>query len=1069
MPTGLIDAFRGSRALVAVLRLRDGAFLDVNPAFERETGHARVEVLGRRPYDLDLWPDLDVRAKIWGGLRGEGRVVGLPIQFRCRDGRVREARLDCELIEAADDDGPLAFALIRPLGPAPDAAHGGDADPGTYRALYLAAAEGIYRSLPGGGFIDVNPAMARIFGFATPDAMLRASAADTLALYADPAHGRALRARLLAEGRIEQVRSQVRRTDGSLIWISENTRVVRDAAGAVLFLEGSVVDISDRLAAEAALRQSEVLYKSLVDHCRDGVFLIQRGVVRFANRALAEMLRMPLDRLIGASYLDLVAPEDRAPQARRRAERESGSRALQDYAVTVLRGDGTRALFGVLADAVEYEGDIASTGVMRDITEERRRLSELAEAERKYRDLFVNSPVGLFRSSLDGTILEANPRLAQMLGYDTPEALKRAAPTMDDLYAEPDTRPDVVRNALLAGRIEPLRMQVRHASGALIWIEATARIETDADGRPVCFDGSVQDITARMDAELALKRSEAKYRALVEHAQVGVFISRGDRYVYVNRTFAAMLGYSEDALCAIPFRRLVAPEAMAGAAPRIAAMEQGQRLQSDYESCYLHRDGSRVHVTVSLGEVDVDGVPHMTGTVRDITRHRQVEQRLKFNASHDSLTGLCNRAQFQDRLGERLGAAQAGGRFDYAVLFLDLDGFKLVNDSLGHAAGDRLLVSIAGQLSAVLSEEALVARYGGDEFTILPGGPCDAARAVDIAQRVLALFERPFDIGDHTVFSGASLGIVLGSAEYRSPDQVLRDADTAMYRAKASGKAGYVIFDEAMHAAARARLQLETDLRLALERNEFRVHFQPIVSLRDGWIQGCEALMRWQHPVRGLLPPSEFLQVAEEIGLIAEMDLRALADACRQVAEWQRRHPTFAGLRLHVNMDERQLARPRLDHEIRAILDASGLAPASLSLEITETVFRDTPGMTGDTLQSLKALGVSLVVDDFGTGYSSLESFAASPFDALKIDRGFVRDMESNPRHRAIVRTIAGFADDLGLEITAEGVETPGQAALLDALGCEFAQGYLYARPLPGEGFAALLDRAETLGQPPRP
>jgi diguanylate cyclase (GGDEF)-like protein len=391
------------------------------------------------------------------------------------------------------------------------------------------------------------------------------------------------------------------------------------------------------------------------------------------------------------------------------------------------------------------------------------------------------------------------------------------------------------------------------------------------------------------------------------------------------------------------------------------------------------------------------------------------------------------------------------------VLFLDLDGFKWVNDSLGHGAGDRLLVEIARRLEDSLLEQVLIARYGGDEFTLLPDGDCGHDRAVEIARSVLRLFEQPFEIAGQQVFSAASLGIVIGSPDYESPDQVLRDADTAMYRAKAAGKSGFVIFDDAMHREALSRLQLETDFRLAVERSEFQLHYQPIIELATGRLVGAEALVRWRHPLRGLLPPSDFLVVAEETGLIVDMDAWCLREACGQLADWRDRFPEHAGLTMNVNVDERQMLSPEIVEEVFSLLQTHRLPPASLRLEVTETAFRAGRGQAEQRLLSLKALGVGLVVDDFGTGYSSLESFSASPFDALKIDQVFIRDIESNPRHRAIVRTITAFADELGLALTAEGIETEGQQALLKALGCRYGQGYLFSKPVAPEDFEQLL------------
>ena len=391
------------------------------------------------------------------------------------------------------------------------------------------------------------------------------------------------------------------------------------------------------------------------------------------------------------------------------------------------------------------------------------------------------------------------------------------------------------------------------------------------------------------------------------------------------------------------------------------------------------------------------------------------------------------------------------------MLFLDLDGFKWVNDSLGHSAGDRLLLEISRRLEEELSHEVLIARYGGDEFTLLPEGPCDYERAVNVANRVLALFDKPFSIGGQQVFSAASLGIVLGRPNYDSPDQVLRDADNAMYRAKAAGKSGYVVFDEGMHAEAQMRLQMETDFRLALERSEFLLYYQPIVALRDGKLVGAEALVRWQHPIRGLLQPSQFLPLAEETGLIVELDGWVLSEACRQLAQWRQQRADWQGLVMNVNVDERQMGSAELTKDVFHLLNEHRLPASCLRLEVTEGVFRLGSSHALAQLEALKALGVGLAVDDFGTGYSSLEAFAASSFDALKVDQSFVRDVNVNPRHRAIVKTIIGFATDLGLLLTTEGIETEEQRQLLLELGCEFGQGNLFAKALSPTDFERML------------
>jgi diguanylate cyclase (GGDEF)-like protein len=432
---------------------------------------------------------------------------------------------------------------------------------------------------------------------------------------------------------------------------------------------------------------------------------------------------------------------------------------------------------------------------------------------------------------------------------------------------------------------------------------------------------------------------------------------------------------------------------------------------------------------------------------------------IKHTANHDALTGLPNRHAVEELLAlQTEDLTSRCGDESYVVLSLNLDAFNVVNDSLGHEAGDRLLLAISKRLQDTLGVEALVARHGGDEFIVVSAANGDLDYALTLVKRVLDAFDAPFSVNGESVFSSTSIGVVLAQADHGSPRDVLRDASIAMYRAKQLGKSTYVVFDKSMHEAAQARFTLGNDLRRAMERHEFLVHYQPMVDLTTGGVVGCEALVRWQHPERGLLLPSEFLDVAAEIGAIAKLDWWVLEEACKRLCEWRKWFGSNERFVVNVNLDERQLTAPHFVSELSAMIHMYEIEPQSLALEVTETIFRSGRGELQQILADLKRVGVKLVVDDFGTGYSSLESFAASPFDALKIDRSFVQDLESNVRHRAIVRTISGLARDLGLGLTAEGVESSEQARHLIELGCMTAQGFLYSRPLSQERMGALLE-----------
>jgi diguanylate cyclase (GGDEF)-like protein len=441
----------------------------------------------------------------------------------------------------------------------------------------------------------------------------------------------------------------------------------------------------------------------------------------------------------------------------------------------------------------------------------------------------------------------------------------------------------------------------------------------------------------------------------------------------------------------------------------------------------------------------------------DLDARTRTEDRLRHSTLHDALTGLPNRTLFMERLAHAIARSKRRKAYLFAVLFLDLDRFKVVNDSLGHMVGDELLGAVAKRLQQCLRTEDTVARLGGDEFAILLENIGDISDAGRIAERIQQELAAPVNLNGYEVFTSVSIGIVDSASAYGLPDYMLRSADMAMYRAKASGKARYEMFDRRMHAQALARLQTETDLRRALERHEFAVHYQPIVAIAEGRICGMEALVRWNHPERGVVGPGEFIPVAEETGLIVPIGRWVLETACRQLAVWQREHGGAQPLSMCVNLSVRQFAQPDLVESVAAAIASSGIAPASLKLEVTESVIVENPAAASGVLGDLKALGVELYMDDFGTGYSSLSYLSQLPIDAIKIDRSFVSQMDVLDRHFQLVRTVLTLARSLNLRAVAEGVTTEAQLAALRSLGCEQAQGFFFSPPVICEAAGALL------------
>ncbi|HEX2190721.1 MAG TPA: EAL domain-containing protein [Longimicrobiaceae bacterium] len=551
---------------------------------------------------------------------------------------------------------------------------------------------------------------------------------------------------------------------------------------------------------------------------------------------------------------------------------------------------------------------------------------------------------------------------------------------------------------------------------------------------------------------------EATFRALAETIAAAVFVYQGDRFRYVNAAAAALVGYPPGELLRMNFWDVVHPDDRETVRQRGTARQRGEPVVARYEFRIVTRGGEERWVDFTAGSVEYEGRPAALGTAFDVTERKRAEAQHAHGAFHDALTGLPNRALFLDRLGQAVERVRRRGEGAVAVLFLDVDRFKLVNDSLGHDTGDELLRALAGRVAEALRPGDTAARFGGDEFTVLLDNVGDAVAAAHVAQRLLDSLGRPFQLRRHEVYTTASVGLALHTGGPATPEELLRSAGTALGRAKARGRARYETFDRAMHAEALDRLRMETELRHASARGELRLAYQPVVSLAEGGgVVGFEALLRWDHPGRGLVLPERFVPVAEEAGLIVPIGEWVLEEACRQLGRWRERLPGRR-ITMGVNLSGRQFARPELVDRIREVLHETGTEPRSLVLEVTESVLIEHTDPTAAMLARLRELGVGLCMDDFGTGYSSLGYLHRFPLDTLKIDRSFVARLGREGDAAAIVRAIATLAHNLGLAVVAEGVETAGQLAELRDLRCEMAQGFLFSPPLDAADAERLLE-----------
>jgi diguanylate cyclase (GGDEF)-like protein/PAS domain S-box-containing protein len=522
----------------------------------------------------------------------------------------------------------------------------------------------------------------------------------------------------------------------------------------------------------------------------------------------------------------------------------------------------------------------------------------------------------------------------------------------------------------------------------------------------------------------------------------------------------AMLGYNENELGNSPdewFNR-VHPEDIERVQSEITSHLLGTSTQFQSEHRVRREDGSyRWMLSRGLAVMDANRLVYrMTGSLTDVTEQKQAEKQLLHSAFHDALTGLPNRAFFMDRLKHSLAEVKKGEGYTFGVLFLDLDRFKLVNDSLGHQIGDQLLVAAARRLEACLRPGDIVARLGGDEFAVILDHVKHVSDATQAAERIRERLSTPFNLSGHEVFISASIGIALNQTASEEPDEILRNADTAMYRAKDQGRGCFELFDKGMHTRNAALVQLETGLRRALARDEFRVHYQPIISLETWRINGFEALLRWEHPEHGYISPLKFIPVAEQNGLIIEIGQWVLREACKQLRVWQEQFPSDPPLSISVNLSGKQFSQPDLIECISRILKETGLDAGSLKMEITESAIIENIDAAAMMLKRIKALGVRLSLDDFGTGYSSLSYLHRFPIDTLKIDRSFVSRINL-PKNAEIVKTILTLAKNLGMDVVAEGVETREQVLQLTGLNCEYVQGYLLSKPIDGRAMRELI------------